>query len=214
MVISSKGYTGTVNYKDWALVSSFAGAEYGVVGADSFGLSKGPADREVRVAPGRAVGQGIVDDSSAVVSVVGTPVASGNRWDLVCLRRNWLTPETTLVIVEGDPSGEKVIPLLSDDLEREPGVIDDHPLGLVRFSAGKTDAQEFEDVRVWYGSGGAAAKSLLVRQFLQRIGSRVWIQGVTWVLGFGPTGLPLWVPDSPYVGTAQPPYADGLVWIK
>jgi hypothetical protein len=212
VTITSKGYEGTVDYATWALVASHAGAEGGVVGLGSFALSAGPGDREVRVAVGRAVGQGIVDDSDAVASLVGTPVASGNRWDLVCLRRDWLTGTSTLVLLPGVVTGDKVVPISA--MERDPGVTDDQPLGLVRFAAGQSAAQEFEDLRVWYGSGGAAAKSLLVRQFLERIGTRVWIQGITWVRGFAADGTDKWVPDSVYVGSTAPPYFEGLGWIK
>ncbi|MBW9093100.1 hypothetical protein JNB62_05345 [Microbacterium jejuense] len=212
MTITSKGYEGSVDYATWALVASHAGAEYGVVGLPSFALSAGPGDREVRVAAGRAVGQGIVDDSDAVTSLVGTPVTAGNRWDLVCLRRDWLTGTSTLVLLPGLASGDKVIPIAQ--MERDPGVTDDQPIGLVRFAAGQSAAQEFEDLRVWYGSGGTAAKSLLVRQFLDRIGSRVWIQGITWVRGFASDGTDRWVPDSVYVGTTAPPYADNLLWVR
>ena len=212
MAITSKGYTGTIGYADWALVSSYAGAEGGVVGAGALSVGIGPGDREVRVQLGRAVGQGIIDDSDAVGSLVAAPVSSGNRWDLIALRRNWLTGLSTLVLITG--TADKAVPVASPDFENEPGVICDQPLSLVRFAAGQTAAQEFEDVRVWYGSGGAAARSLLVRDFLTRIGTRIWIQGVTWVLGFAPDGSPRWVPDSPYVGSTMPPYAEGLVWIK
>lgn len=210
MTILSKGYEGSINYGLWSLLSSHAGAEYGVVGLNSFAVGAGPGEREVRVQPGRAVGQGVIDDSDAIESLVGTPVTSGSRWDLIALRRNWATGLSTCVLIPG--SAEKVVPVA--EMERGPGEIDDHPLGLARFAAGQVAAQEFIDLRVWYGTGGAAAKSLLVRQFLERTGSRVWINGVTWVRGFAADGTDRWVPDSVYVGSTAPEYADGLAWIK
>ncbi|WP_374978090.1 hypothetical protein ACEYYH_10440 [Microbacterium trichothecenolyticum] len=209
MTIVSKGYEGTVNYADWALLTSHLGAQYSVFGADSFGVSFGAADREVIVAPGRAAGQGILDTSDAPVSLVGASVGSGSRWDLIALRRDWTTSETVPVLIQG--AATKAIPATRED---EPGSTDDQPLALVRFAAGQTAPQEVVDLRCWHGDGGVAAKDLLVRDFLTRIGTRVWIQGITWVLGFNSLGLPTWVPDSVYVGSTAPPYAENLLWVK
>lgn len=209
MAITSRGYTGTVDYADWAVLTSHLGGQYSVFGADAFGLSAGPGDREVIVAPGRAAGQGILDDSSTQESVTGDPVSVGSRWDLVALRRHWGSSETSVVLVPGTSAQA-----LPSEREVDPGIVDDQPLGLVRFAAGQTAPQEFIDLRVWHGDGGMAAKNLMVRDYLTRIGSRVWIRGVTWVLGFNSLGTPAWVPDTVYVGTTAPPYADNLAWIK
>lgn len=209
MAITSKGYEGTVNYADWAVLTSHLGAQYSVFGPDAFAVTFGAGDREVIVAPGRAAGQGILDDSSAPVSLVGGTVASGNRWDLVALRRDWATSETVPVLIPG--SSTKALP---GDREVEPGAQDDQPLALVRFAAGQTAPQEVVDLRCWHGDGGVVAKDLLVRDYLTRLGTRVFIQGITWVYAFNSTGLPTWVTDSVYVGTTAPPYVENLPWIK
>ncbi len=209
MTIISKGYEGTVNYADWAVLTSHLGAQYSVFGADAFAVSFGSGDREVLVAPGRAAGQGILDDSDTAVSLVGASVASGNRWDLIALRRDWATSESVPVLIPG--SSTKALPV---DRETDPGAQDDQPLALVRFAAGQTAPQEVVDLRCWHGDGGVVAKDLLVRDYLTRLGTRVWVQGITWVYGFNSLGTPTWVPDSVYVGTTAPPYAENLAWIK
>ncbi|NLP82582.1 hypothetical protein HF576_01850 [Microbacterium sp. CFH 90308] len=209
MAIISKGYEGTVNYADWAVLTSHLGAQYSVFGPDAYAVSFGSGDREVLVAPGRAAGQGILDDSDAPVSLVGATVGSGSRWDLIALRRDWTTSETIPVLVQG--ASTAAIPAGRED---SPGSQDDQPLALVRFAAGQTAPQEVIDLRCWHGDGGMAAKSLLVRDYLTRIGTRVWVQGITWVLGFNALGLPTWVPDSVYVGATAPPYSENLLWAK
>nr|WP_274635526.1 hypothetical protein [Microbacterium bovistercoris] len=212
MAITSKGYSGTVNYADWAQLASMLGAQYSVLGVGALAASAGTGDREVKVSAGSAAGQGILDTSDAVASLTGAAVASGSRWDLVALRRDWTANdnagESTLVLIQG--SAAKAIPTR----EMGPGVKDDQPLWLVRFTAGQTAPQEFVDLRCWHGDGGLAAKNLMARDYLTRIGTRVWIQGITWVLGFNSSGLAAWVPDSVVVSSTQPPYVEGLGWIK
>ncbi|GAA3947797.1 hypothetical protein [Microbacterium soli] len=207
-MITSTGFEGTVDYAEWATLTSHMGAQYGVTGKDSFAVSAGSGDRVVSVQPGTAAGQGILDTSDAVESLTGAPVASGNRWDLVALRRDWSTSTSTLVLIQGGSSAS--IPARSTS----PGVEDDQPIALVRFSAGQTGVQEVIDLRVWHGDGGLAARHPLVRDYLTRIGTRIWINGVTWVIGFDASGNQTWVPDSVYVGSTQPPVAENLVWVK
>jgi len=207
-MITSTGFDGTVDYAEWATLTSHMGAQYGVVGKDSFAVAVGVGDRVLSVQPGTAAGQGILDESDAVESLTGAPVASGNRWDLVALRRVWGSSTSTLVLIQGGSSVS--VPTRSTN----PGVQDDQPLALVRFSAGQTAAQEIIDLRVWNGDGGLAARHLLVRDYLDRIGTRIWINGITWVIGFDALGNPTWVPDSIYVGTTAPPFAENIVWAK
>jgi hypothetical protein len=208
MTILSKGYEGSVDYAEWALLTTHLGAQYSVFGASAFAASAGPADREVLFQPARAAGQGILDDSDAVESLIGAPVASGNRWDMAVLRRDWSTNESQLVLVQGGPA--KALPARSTT----PGDEDDQPLYLLRFTAGQSAVQEMVDLRCWHGDGGVVARDLLARDYLTRIGTRVWIQGITWVLGFNSLGQPTWVPDSVWVSSTQPPYFDGLGWLK
>lgn len=208
MTITSVGYERAISYAELGTMLAHAGAQYSVFGVDALSAAAGVATREVVLQPGRAYGQGILDDCADPISLVGSAVSSGNRWDLIALRRNWVSGETVPVLIPG--TSAKALPAR----ETSPGDEDDQPLWLARFAAGQTAVQELVDLRVWHGDGGAAAKDLLVRDYLTRIGTRVWIQGITWVLGFNSSGTPTWVPDSVYVGTTAPPYADNLSWIK
>ncbi|MDQ7877377.1 hypothetical protein Q9R08_05235 [Microbacterium sp. QXD-8] len=208
MAITSRGYEGTIDYEDWAIVTSHFGSQYSVFGADAFSAAAGASDREVVLQPGRAAGHGILDDSDATISVVGGTVATGSRWDLIALRRNWATGATTPVIIAG--SAAKAIPARENDPGEEK---DDQPLWLARFSAGQTAVQELVDLRCWFGDGGMVAKDLLARDYLTRIGTRIRIQGISWMLAFD-GATPAWVPDSVYVGATAPPYFPNLGWLK
>lgn len=186
MQIVSRGYEGTVDYEDWAVLTTHLGAQYSVFDVDSFGLSAGPGDRQVVLAPGRAAGQGIYDISDSPVTLAGASVLSGSRWDMVALRRNYESGETIPVLVTGGAA--RAIP----ERENTPGVLDDHPLFLARFTAGQTAVQEIVDLRVWHGDGGLVARDPIVRDYLTRIGTRIWIQGTEWIRGLNNVGLAEW----------------------
>lgn len=212
MTITSKGYEGTVDYADWALIMSHAGAQYSVVGADDFKASVGPGDRVVNIAAGTAYGQGILDESDSTVALAGAPVASGNRWDILVLRRDWSTNESALVLITSDQAYDPIDEVFP--IESGPGILDDQPLWLVRFAAGQSAPQEFIDLRLWHGDGGVVARSIQARYYVERIGTRIWVNGIAYILGFASNGTVQWRPDSVYVGSTQPPYMDGLGWIK
>lgn len=212
MAITSVGYERAINYAALGSLLMHAGASYSVHGEDDFAASAGVGAREVALQPGVASGMGVKDTSDAITTVSGTAVAAGSRWDLIVLRRHWdadaAESSTSVAIIAGGPT-----PSIPARLT-EPGEDDDQPLWLARFAAGQSVVQELIDLRVWHGDGGMAGKHLLVRDYLTRIGTRVWIQGITWVLGFNSSGDAAWVPDSVYVGTSAPPYVEGLAWIK
>lgn len=207
MAITSVGFERAITYAELGVLLQHAGAQYSVFGADSFAVSVGTGDRVLNIQPGKAAGQGVLDESDAVVNLTGAPVPSGDRWDLVVLRRNWVGAVTTPLLVQGGAS--QVVPSRSTD----PGVEDDHPLALVRFSAGQTAAQDIVDLRVWHGDGGCFAKSRMVRDFLTRIGTRIFITDRTYVLTLNSSGAPTWVTDSVIVSTTAPTPAD-VPWLQ
>jgi hypothetical protein len=217
MAITSKGYSGTIDYADWAVLSDRLGAQYSVFGADDFRASAGVGDRVVNIIAGSASGAGIFDVSDETVPLTGAPVGAGDRWDMIALRRDWNASGgdgvSTPVLIQGGTA--KALPSV-DGVSRfaEPGDVDDQPLWLARFTAGQTAVQELVDLRCWHGSGGMVARDLLARDYLNRIGTRVWIQGITWVLGFNSSGTPTWVTDSVWTSATQPPYFEGLGWLK
>lgn len=187
MAITSKGYTGSLNNVDWSVLADKLGAQFAVFGPDSFRVAVTTGDRALSVRAGEATGQGIRDVSDSAVTLTGAPVASGDRWDMVSLRRTWSTKTTTLVLVQG--SSAKALPSTRKTVV---GDVVDHPLYLVRFTAGQTAAQELIDLRVWYGDGGLFANSLLVRDFLDRIGTTITIVDEVWKRVLGATGLASW----------------------
>lgn len=209
MAITSVGYERAITYAELGVLLSYAGAQYSVVGVDSFrcGINFGGPDRSIRVLPGRAVGQGILDDLDAAVTLTAAPVTSGDRWDMVVLRRNWTAKTTDLVLVSG--SSTKALPARS----QEPGVEDDQPIALVRFTAGQTQAVEVVDLRIWHGDGGCAARDRLVLNYLDRIGTRVYLVDRTYVLAMGADGNARWVTDSVITSTTAPSPAD-VPWLQ
>lgn len=209
MAITSVGYERAVTYAELGTLLAHAGAHYSVFGVDSFrcGINFGGPDRSVRVLPGRASGQGILDDLDAAVTLIGSPVTSGDRWDMVVLRRNWTAKTTALVLVSG--SSAKALP----DRSMNPGVEDDQPIALVRFSAGQTQAAEVIDLRVWHGDGGCTARDRLVLNYLDRIGTRIYLLDRTYVYAMQADGNPKWVTDSVVVSTAAPSPAD-VPWLQ
>ena len=209
MAITSVGYERAVTYAELGALLAHAGAQYSVFGVDSFrcGINFGGPDRSVRVLPGRAAGQGVLDDLDAAVTLIGSPVTSGDRWDMVVLRRNWTAKTTDLVLVSG--SSAKALP----DRSQEPGVEDDQPIALVRFSAGQPQAAEVIDLRVWHGDGGCTARDRLVLDYLDRIGTRVYLLDRTYVFAMRFDGNPQWVTDSVVVSAAAPTPAD-VPWLQ
>jgi hypothetical protein len=208
MAITSKGYERALTYAELGVLLQHAGAQYSVFSADSFAASVGVGDRVVSLQAGSAAGQGIFDTSDAPVPLIGAPVTAGDRWDLVALRRDWSAKTTTPVLLQGTASFALPAARVSN-----PGVQDDQPLWLIRFSAGQAAAQEFIDLRVWHGDGGCFAKSRMVRDFLTRIGTRIYITDRTYVLTVNSAGVPTWVTDSVITSTTAPSPAD-VPWLQ
>lgn len=208
MAITSVGYERAITYAELGVLLQHAGAQYSVFGPDSFAVSAGTGDRVLNVGAGQAYGQGVLDTSSAPMSLTGAVVASGDRWDLVVLRRDWAAKTTVPVLIQGTSVAAVPAGRLSN-----PGVQDDQPLALARFSAGQAAVQEIIDLRVWHGDGGCFAKHRLVRDFLTRVGTRVYITDRTYVLTIGSTGTPAWVTDTVIFSTTQPSPADAP-WLQ
>lgn len=186
-VISSIGYEGSVDYAEWAELMSGQFSPYGVFGDSSFQVSIGPGDREVLIQPGMAGGAGVLDVSGDVESVQAAPVASGSRWDTLVLRRDWDVKRTTPVLIQGGP--EKAI---AAGRLTGPGVRDDQPIALCRFTAAQTAMQESDDLRIWQGPGGVFARGMGALNYLPRLGTRVQVGEVEWVRTLDATNTPVW----------------------
>lgn len=187
MAITSVGYAGTVDDVEWPLVTRYAGgATYNVAGPADFNATPGVGDRAVAISAGVAAGAGVVDTSDGPVTLLLPSVASGDRWDLIGLQRHWATGISTVVRVAGGTS--KALPSRSTT----PGVEDVQPLWLLRVRAGQTTVQEYVDLRVWVGDGGAYANDDLVRSYMDRVGTLLRVGSAHWVRRIDSTGAAVW----------------------
>lgn len=156
MAITSVGFDGTINEVQWAALSWYLGADYAVFGLTNFRVTAVTGqDRTVSISTGTAYGHGVLSTNDAPISLQLPVIASGTRWDLVALRRNWSTNTASVVSVQGTstqtvPSGRNA----------NPGVLDDQPLALVQVTAGQTLPTAVLDLRV-FPSKVYHAKSLL-----------------------------------------------------
>ncbi|MDF2994101.1 MAG: hypothetical protein K0S37_4615, partial [Microbacterium sp.] len=132
-------------------------------------------------------GYGIRDASDAEESVTLAPVASGSRWDLITMRRDWDENVSAFHVVQGSSARE--IPARATAFAQ----LDDQPLWLARVQAGFSQVRELIDLRVWGGDGGAFAVDELVLQYLNRIGTRIRIGTALWERVIDSLGSPSWV---------------------
>lgn len=189
LIPTSVGYEGTVDEPDFSeLMSAAGGRQYGVTNESSWKATAGPGDREVKLLAGAGFGYGVRDRTTAPVSLFLDAAASGSRWDLVVVRRDWQANESTFDVVEG--SSAKMLPTRETDHSVQK---DDQPVALVRVQAGRSDVAEIIDLRVWGGDGGSTAQDDLVLQFLNRLGTQVRIGVRQWARVLNSVGNPTWI---------------------
>jgi hypothetical protein len=190
MAITSIGYDGSVNESEWAKMIPLVGSsQYGVFGAGDFKVTPhATMDRGVNIATGSAWGHGVYDTSDATISLQGASVASGSRWDLVVVRRNWSGTggATTVAIVQG--TATRALPARNTT----PGTIDDQPLALVQFTAGQTAPTSIVDLRCFSRNGGLVANDDLALTYLKEPGASVMVSGVQWNCEMDGNGNPSW----------------------
>lgn len=172
-------------------------------------------DRTVSIAPGRGFGHGVTDKTVDNETVQLDTIASGSRWDLIVVRRDW-TPtagESKFMKVNGGATavipGGRIV---------GPGNIDDQPIALVQVTAGQTQPTSIIDLRTWSGDGGGVvANHDLVRSYMNAAGTRLNIAGVEWVRRVGANDTNEWAQlsagawevarsvntASPFTGTAN-----------
>lgn len=186
MAIISAGYDGTVDEVQFAgLVPKAGASEYGVDLAGDFAVTAvAGQDRTVSVAPGKAWGHSVVDVMDANETRALSAPASGSRWDMIVVRRDWQPPggATTIAVIQG-ASTSAALPGRNTG---QMGVIDDQPIALVRVDSGSTTIGSIIDLRVWARNGGVTAKSDLVLQYLSAAGAVIEINNV--VYRVRPTG--------------------------
>lgn len=194
MALTSVYYDGPVTEVDRA--QDLAGApEYGVYGPGDFKVTAHPSiPYAVLVKAGRAHGHGVTDTADVDQVVQCATLASGTRWDLITVRRNWqpaLGGPSTLVALQSGTT-----PVIPASRKVGAGVEDDQPLALVRWSGGLSAPEEIIDLRVWAGNGSLVAVHDLVRSYMTTPGTRICIAGVDWIRSIGDNDVPAWVPNK------------------
>ena len=177
----SAGYGGAVTQESWANMASLMGHTYSVDGLDSWAVTPAAGDRAVSISPGAGMGHGVRDVTTDQEQLFIPAVTSGTlRYDMIVVRRDWATKTTAFAIVTG--SSARALPLRQNN----PGLIDEHPIALVRVNVNSTTIGEVVDLRVWASNAGMVGYSDLVRSYLNKPGARVRIGGDTW--SYEPTG--------------------------
>lgn len=162
MAITSYGYGGTVEESAWARLAPRLGVPYWVKDSGSLVASIDTAkDRAIVLAPGEFGGTGIFDVSNAVESVQFDPISSGTRFDMVVARRDWqgVSGKTTFSVIKGGKM--MVLPTYN----RNPGVIDDHPLYLVELRAGQSRPAAIYDLRGFGANGKVIVNNKLAMDY-------------------------------------------------
>jgi len=188
MAITSVGYAGTVGDVQWAnMVPRVGSAFYSVDDYASFRVTPAAGTRTVQVAAGGAQAFGVHAVSDAPETFALASVASGVRWDLLVLRRNWATKATSIAVIQGGST--KALPPRTVT----PGTLVDQPLALVRLAAGSTSIQEIADVRCSVHNGGAVGWDDLVRTYLTQMGTVLRIGDLVWYRVTDSGGAPAWI---------------------
>jgi hypothetical protein len=148
-------------------------------------------DRTVSIAAGRGFGHGVTDKTVANETIQLDTIVSGSRWDLIACRRDWTPTAGVSQFVKVSGGATAVIP---GGRLAAPGGIDDQPIALVQVTSGQTQPTSIIDLRTWSGDGGGLiANHDLVRSFLNKAGTRLWINGVDWVRRIGANDTLGWV---------------------
>lgn len=183
------GYDGTVDEVQFAEILH----RYSVLGPDDFKATTQAGDRIVAISDGISLGPGTRDVATSIPAIQFA-AATGTRWDLVVLRRDWQPPggASSIAIVQGGAS--KAYPAIgtaSTNWNRRPGIMDDQPLYLQEVNGTLLGSRV--DLRCWAGHGGLYAKDDLVRTYLDRVGAEVNVNGVQWLNRLGTNDQPGWV---------------------
>lgn len=193
MAIVSVGYPPTVNTTTFALLLGNAGTDYYVDGDSWAATPAAGTPFGVKLSAGSGGGYGVRDVSDGGVAdvVIGTEPAAGSEWWTIFARRDWQTGQlkTTFVMLKGTAAQA-----IAASRQTNPGVIDDQPLWLVRFTKGSTVPTALVDLRVWRGNGGGfVARDVAVTGYLTEVGTRVLIGAREYVRRWSASLTPEWV---------------------
>ena len=175
------GYPGSVGSSALANWLTNMVAQYSVEGPNDCKVVITAGDRAIQVKAGTIIGDGIMDVfENATPLTLGT-ISSGDRWDMVVLRRTWsATPGASTSVFTVIPgNANRALPTRTNNK----GVVTDQPVALCRVRAGQTAVQEVVDLRVWAHNGGAFAVDELVKDYLTEAGTDIVINTTRWIRG-------------------------------
>jgi hypothetical protein len=192
MAITSVGYDGTIGETEWAKLASFIGTPYAVAGTADYATAINvSADRTVTVSAGTAYGHGVYDVNSAPVNVQCDTIVSGSRWDLICIRRNWVPAGGTTTVIKVNGNASRIVP---SGRSQTPGVQDDQPIALVQITAGSTLPTAVVDLRVF------ASKVLTVNDLIAlptpALGVEAVVGGIRYRRDLDSTGSAAWLQQN------------------
>lgn len=193
MAIITGGYDGTVDEVQFAGMFP----RYSVVGPDDFKATTQAGDRIVAIGNGTAIGPGTIDVASNLPTIQ-FDVASGTRWDLVVLRRDWQPPggTTSVEIIKGGSSqAYPTVGTATTQWNRRPGIVDDQPLYLQQVNGTLLGTRL--DLRCWAGNFGLLAVHEDARKYLEVVGTEVLINGIKWRYRLGSNNVPEWWAGDP-----------------
>ena len=149
MALTASGFDGTIAEQSWAAMAPRLGDEwtFGEGGGD-FRPSIGTTAMTTNVAPGYAHAYGVDVYNSAQVAVTHPALASGTRWDAVCLYRDWRPTGGTVSLVVVPGTSVFALPAA---LKKQPGIEQHQPIALSLVTAGTNGARvtQVEDLRRW-----------------------------------------------------------------
>jgi len=189
MAITTAGYDGTIDEVQLADMLH----RYSVEGPDDLKATTQPGDRIVAIGNGTALGPGTVDVCTNLPTIQFA-AATGTRWDLVVLRRDWQPPGgvSEIKIIEGGSlKGYPTVGTALNQWNRRPGIMDDQPLYLQEVNGTLLGARI--DLRCWAGHGGLVAESEEAKTYLEVLGAELRVGTKNYQYVRGDNGVPGWV---------------------
>jgi len=127
MDITSSGFAGSVDEAQWAFLASLLGTRYAVGSAADFKATAVAGQRQVSIAPGKALGKGVLASAlTAGIVNLGTPNAG--QWYLIVLRRDWTAKTIATVAIAASTTSSAVPtvpPTVLPSLNQNAGTLDD-----------------------------------------------------------------------------------------
>jgi hypothetical protein len=172
MAIISVGYDGAVTESQWSsMIKKIGSSDYGVVGLDDWAVTPVVgSDRTISIAAGKGWGHGVFDESTTSTAIQLDPVATGVRYDLIVMRRNWTGTGGVSTFAKVNGTVDVLIPAAR---QSGPGVIDEQPIALVQVVAGQGIVGVIRDLRCWSSNGGTVIRHDLCLSYLNGIGTHV-----------------------------------------